>query len=238
MIAFTIDIDWAPEEVIEDTLSLFEQYNAKCTLFSTHNSYAVIKSNKKLFEVAIHPNFNPLLTNSEKTVSAVLSELLDIHPDAKGVRSHSMMQSSIILQEFADKGLIYEANHFLPYHQNIKPFKLWTGMVRIPYNWEDDVHWTYGHTFESSRMNLEDDGLIVFDFHPIHIFLNTENKYRYNAARNYYQDPEKLVKYRNTEIKGTRDLLISLLRHCKINKVETYKHIDIAEDFLKLDHIK
>jgi hypothetical protein len=228
MIAFTLDIDWAPEEVIEDALLLFQHHNVKCTLFSTHNSYAVIKSDKKLFEVAIHPNFNSLLRGGDKTVSTIISELLDIHPDAKGVRSHSMMQSSVILQEFADKGLVYDANHFLPYHQNIKPFMLWNGLVRIPYNWEDDVHWSYGYTFDNCRINLNDNGLIVFDFHPIHIYLNTDNKYRYNEAKKYYDNPNKLIKFRNTEIEGTRDLLISLLKHVQKNNLENKTLLEIA----------
>jgi hypothetical protein len=40
---FTSDIDWAPEEVIEDTIGLFNKYGVKCTFFCTHPS-AVIDS--------------------------------------------------------------------------------------------------------------------------------------------------------------------------------------------------
>ncbi len=233
MIAFSSDIDWAPEAVITDMLGLFEKYGVKCTLFSTHQSTVLAKCNKKLFEIGIHPNFNPILAgNSDKSVEDVIDDMLDIHPDARGVRSHSMLQSTNILQKFADKKLVYDANHFMPYHTGIKPFRLWNGMIRIPYNWEDDVHWTYGYSFESSGMNLNDPGLVVFDFHPIHIYLNTENKFRYNEAKKYYKDPQMLLKYRNTEIKGTRDLLISLLDFVKKSKVETKTLLEIANDFI------
>ena len=230
MLAFSIDIDWAPEEVIIDTLSLFEKYGVKCTIFSTHNSYAVIKSNRKLFEVAIHPNFNPFLTGTDKQVDDVIDELIELHPDAKGVRSHSLMQSTGINQRFADKGLVYDSNLLLPYHHGLKPFKSWNGMVRIPYNWEDDVHWTYGYSFDDCRMNLADDGLVVFDLHPIHIFLNTDNKYK--EAKKHYNDPDKLISLRNTEIKGTRDLLISLLRYINENKIENKTLLEIANAFI------
>ena len=228
MIAFTIDVDWAHEEVIKDTLSLFEKYNVKCTIFSTHSSYSVIKSNRKLFEVAIHPNFNPLLTGSTKRVEDVIDELIEIHPDAKGVRSHSLMQSSQIMQKFAEKGFVYEANQLLPYQKNLKAYRLWNGLIRIPYNWEDDVHWSYGYSFDDCRMDIESDDLVVFDFHPIHIFLNNDNKYRYNEAKKYNNDPEKLLTYRNAEIKGARDLLISLLEHIKKNKIENKTLLEIA----------
>jgi len=229
MIAFTSDIDWGPEAVIEDTISLFELFDVKCTFFSTHHSSALAGSNKKLFETGIHPNFNPILKgNTDKSFDDILDEILDIHPEALGVRTHTMLQSIPMLQKFADKKLLYDANNFLPYQTGLKPMKLWNGLVRIPYNWEDDVHWAYGYSFDDCRMNLDSDELIVFDFHPIHIYINTENKYRYSEAKKYYNDPEKLLEYRNNEVPGTRDLFISLLKHCKSNKIQTHKLKDIA----------
>ncbi len=233
MIVFTSDIDWAPEEVIADTINLFETYGVRCTFFSTHHSIELTKCNKNLFETGIHPNFNPILNGqSDKRAVDIVDEIMDIHPEAQGVRSHSMLQSTELLQMFTDKKLLYDANHFLPYQSGLKPIKLWTGLVRIPYNWEDDVHWTYGYSFDDSGMNLEDEDLVVFDFHPIHIYLNTENKYRYNEAKRHYQDAKALLEFRNTEVVGTRDLLISLLSYCKHNNLTTRKLADIANEFL------
>ncbi len=229
MISFTCDVDWAAEAVLADTVSLFERYGIKCTFFSTHHSEVLSKCNKKLFEIALHPDFNPLLKGEfAKSADDILDDIIDIHPDAKGVRSHSMFQSTFIKQKFADRRLVYDANHFVPYQSGLKPFRLWNGMICIPYNWEDDVHWAYGYSFESSLINLEDTGLNIFDFHPIHIYLNTENKFRYKEAKKYSQQPEKLLTYRNNEVPGTRDLLISLLRYCKNNKINTHRLIDIA----------
>jgi hypothetical protein len=232
MIAFTSDIDWAPEAVIADTIELFEKYQVKCTFFSTHHSAVLASCNRKLFEIAIHPNFNPLLKGRGGMAEDILSEIMAIHPEAEGIRCHSMLQSTELLQLFAEKKLVYDSNHFLPYHNNLKPYKLWNGLVKIPYNWEDDVHWSYGYDFSDSGMELGGDGLVVFDFHPIHIFLNTENKYRYNEAKKFYNDPAKLLEYRNTEVLGTRDLLVNLLSYCRNNNIITYKQIEIARNFL------
>jgi hypothetical protein len=234
LLAFTCDIDWAPEEVIEDTFNLFELFSINCTVFSTHLSDVISKSNRNLFEIAVHPNFNDLLNGkTNKSFEDILDEILDIHPGAKGIRTHTLMQSITMLQKFADKGLIYESNNFMPYHTGIKPFKLWNGLVRIPYNWEDDVHWAYGYSFDEHRININTEGLAVFDFHPIHVFINTENKYRYSEAKKHYKDPKKLLGLRNNEVPGTRDLLIQLLKHCTQNNIKTYRLIDIALDFLK-----
>lgn len=233
MISFTCDVDWAAEAVLADTIALFEKYGVKCTFFSTHHSEALSKSNKKLFEIGLHPDFNPLLHgDSGKSAEDIIDDIIEIHPDVKGVRSHSMFQSMQIMQKYADKRLLYDANYFVPYHSGLKPYKLWNSMVRIPYNWEDDVHWAYGYTFESSRINLEDPGLNIFNFHPIHIYLNTENKFRYREAKKYSQQPDKLITYRNNEVPGTRDLLISLLKYCKANRLETFKLIEISRQVL------
>src|SRR6266542_3007142 len=103
MIAFTSDIDWAPEKLIDFTLGLFEEYKVKATLFATHRSSEIIGCNKNIFETAIHPNFNPLLDGKGGSVDEVLDKILAIYPDAKGVRSHCMLQSFPLLNKFADR---------------------------------------------------------------------------------------------------------------------------------------
>jgi len=229
MIVFTSDIDWAPEEVIEDTLNLFELFGVKCTFFSTHHSLNLSKSDKKLFEIGIHPNFNQLLRgDSDKSFEDILDEIMDIHPEAVGIRTHTMMQSVVMLQKFADKKLLYESNTLMPYQTGLKPIRLWNNLIRIPFNWEDDVHWAYGYSFEDPKIDITANEMIVLDFHPIHIYLNTENKYRYSEAKNFFNDPKKLLEYKNTEVPGTRDLLINLLKKCRNEGIETLRMKDIA----------
>ncbi|CAG1020249.1 hypothetical protein DOJK_00206 [Patescibacteria group bacterium] len=229
MIAFTCDIDWASEEIIEDTLNLFELFGVKCTIFSTHHSLLLSKCSKKLFEIGIHPDFTPVFNgDSGKSIDDILDEILDIHPDAQGVRCHTLFQNVALLQKFSEKKLLYDSNNLLPYQTGLRAFKLWNSLVRIPYNWEDDVHWAYGYSFDDSRIDISSEGLLIFDFHPIHIYLNTENKYRYNEAKKFMNDHKKLLSYRNSEVPGTRDLFINLLKHCKSKKVQTHNLKEIA----------
>jgi hypothetical protein len=219
---FTIDIDWAPEAVIADTLALLEENQVAATLFCTHKSRVIDQCNTALFEKAIHPNFNFLL-NGQKTngesAEAVLDHLLHLYPQATGVRSHSMTQSSVLLDLFLQKGLLYDANHFLPYQQ-VRPFKLWNGLVRIPYNWEDDVHFFYGKEFEEPLFSSIPGDLLIVDFHPVHIYLNTKSKEHYQEAKKYYQQPDELIKCRGSseEKAGVRDVFIQLLLQNKGNK--------------------
>jgi hypothetical protein len=229
MVSFTVDIDWAPEEVIADTLELFEKYHARCTFFSTHHSETLTSSSRKLFEIAVHPDFSPVFNpGNEKNIYDILDEILDIHPTANGIRTHHLIESVDLLQKYSDKKLTYESSMLLPYHANLKPFTLWNGLIRIPFNWEDDVHWSYGYSFDTVDFTDNENELNVFNFHPIHIYLNTENKFRYYEAKKHYAHPHKLKELRNNEIKGTRDFLILLLEKCREMNYETLTQYDIA----------
>ena len=220
MIFFTSDIDWAPDEVIDDMLELFNKYNQVCTLFATHKSNSISNVNA-VHEVAIHPNFNPMFSDRQDKVNAdqIIDTLMDLYPAAKGVRSHSTTTNSGLLDIFFRKGLTYDSNLFLPY-QTVKPFKLWNGFTRIPYNWEDDVHFLYNKSFATPDIDMEQD-FVIFDFHPVHIYLNTETETRYLNARRYYNEPAELLKNRNTTGPGARTLLISLLEQCAEKKIIT-----------------
>lgn len=237
MIVLTSDIDWAVDPVIAEMLEIFERYNVKSTLFATHVSSQILTCDRKLFEVAIHPNFNPLLEGKGGNIDDILDALLDIYPNSRGVRTHSLCQSSRILDKFSERNLLYDGSCLLPFSSDVKPFKLWNGMVRIPYNWSDDMHCMYGFSFDEARIDVQNKCLNVFDFHPIHVFLNTESLDRYNTAKKYYDDPKKLLEYRNAQKAGTRDLLIDLLEYIKANNIKTKTMNEIAEEFIQKGEI-
>lgn len=209
---FTCDIDWAPEEVIADTIALFDKYNVKCTFFCTHPS-TVIDSIKKSnnFELGIHPNFLPLMNKRESSIEQIIENVLEFVPDAKGIRSHSLVQSTPLLDTFKKYGLLYESNTILPYKKGIEPIVLWNNLVKVFHNFEDDIHFMYNYTFDTHKLEIGQGILNMICTHPIHIFLNTDCEQTYNLARKYYQEPKELINLRNTKVPGTRDLLINLL---------------------------
>lgn len=232
MITFTSDIDWAPDEVIEDMLDIFEHYQIPCTLFCTHDSKVLRNCNRELFEIAIHPNFNPLLNGtSTSSAEVVLQEILSIYPEARGVRSHSMTQSSQLLSLFRKAGLEYDTNQFLPYQYQVKPYKCWTGLTRIPYHWEDDLHFAYSKSFDYDLFQkLEDfpaSPHYILDFHPIHVYLNTESQKTYDDAKKHYHHPQELLKLRNKQHPGTRDFLIRTLQAVNDRKIQANKMSDL-----------
>ncbi|MEN8810586.1 MAG: hypothetical protein ABF272_04250 [Flavobacteriales bacterium] len=223
-IAFTLDIDWAPEEVIQYALTIFSLYKVKCTLFCTHESEVIKNADKELFEIAIHPNFNDLLFEKKINVAEdTLDELLAIYPDAKGVRSHSLTQSSSLQLLFASKGLKYDSNNYLPTKDIISPYKCWTGMTRIPFHWEDDIHFLQGKSFtDEFDQNVKPNDCLVLNFHPIHVFLNTDKEETYKKEKLNYHNVKKLKEGINNDNVGTRDFLINQLERVKKNDCTHY----------------
>lgn len=215
----TIDIDWVHDDILKDSIDLIEKYDVAATWFVTHDTplLARLRENPK-FELGIHPNFNFLLhhdTRNGKDADEVLDKLLAIVPEARSIRSHSTTQSSYLLDLFVQKGLSHECNSFIPAQSGmqLRPWQLYSGLIRIPYFWEDDVHCLYP---ENERYHIAEltaaPGLKVFDFHPIHIFMNTEHLDRYERTRQLQHAPDQLKLQRNVTVAGTRDHLIRLLK--------------------------
>ncbi len=216
----TIDFDWAHDEVLRNTLDLLEESNVKCTFFVTHDTpiLARIRNNPN-FELGIHPNLNPLLHELNAGPSSTkdrFEDLLRIVPEAQSFRCHSMVNSSKILEIAAELGLKFDCNYFVPYQANIdlKPWYIWNGIIRVPYFWEDDISLAYGQNESPEEMVqiLASPGIKVFDFHPIHIILNTEQLARYENSRLSHYKPDSIMDAVNTGY-GTRNKLQSLLKN-------------------------
>lgn len=218
----TFDIDWAPDFVMEETMDIIGYIPA--TFFVTHNS-TLINQIKKMnhIECGIHPNFNPLLNGDLKyggNIADVLDYYLGIVPNAVSIRSHSMTQSSHILDIAEKKGLKYDCNHFIPFESRIdlNPYRwLNTNLIKAPYFWEDDVYFiTQNGEWDITCIDkLLNCNLKIFDFHPIHVYLNTEHMDRYEAAKPYMNDAKKLKEFINTKTYGTRDFLKELIKYEK-----------------------
>jgi hypothetical protein len=218
-IYLTFDTDWADDEVLRDTMALLDARSIPGTVFATHVSplLAGLTRHPRI-EVGLHPNFNALLEAGPRDQDAggVLAALHQSFPHARSVRSHSLLQSSPLQFLFAGRGLEFEVNQFIPSWSGVtcKPYREITGLIRVPYFWEDDVHvmamarglvppW-------NADAMLDQQGLKVFDFHPVHVFLNTERLDRYEESREVHRDSARLAEHRHAG-QGTRTFLNDII---------------------------
>lgn len=212
----TIDLDWAHDEVITALIDILEERDVSATWYITHNTSLLVRLRENpRFELGIHPNFNPLLMGRDdngSNATEVVQRLMELVPEARSVRSHSLTQGSQILDIFRSAGLTHECNHFVPYQTNLvlEPWRCWTKLTRVPHFWEDDIAMLDPEPVPIQSL-VARGGLRVFDFHPIHTILNTDGVSRYEEARPFFRDLPTLKQHTNVGGFGVKDQLFDLL---------------------------
>lgn len=209
----TIDIDWAHDAVIADTLAIVAEAGVAATWFVTHATpvLADIRATPRQ-ELGLHPNFNPLFDGTAGQARETLLRLRDIVPEATSIRSHSLVRSSRLSVLFRELGMTHESNYFLPPSSggSIAPWTDFTGLIQVPIRWEDDVR-LLDPTIGEPATHLQIAPLTV-DFHPIHLFLNTTTIAEYEDAKPVAQAPYALRKLRRPKGSGgSRDRLLTLI---------------------------
>ena len=216
-IFLTFDIDWASDQVISYTIKLLENFNIPATWFVTHETKILDSLLKNPnFRLGIHPNFNSLLENNHRnnnSVDEILKKFDNFLPKTKLIRSHSLLQSEKILDDFKKHDYQYICNTFIPYKENISisPWYLWDDLKIIPHCWQDNVSIRMK---KLEHIDFDPKNLNVFNFHPIHVFLNTENIKRYHSVKLFQKDFSTLEKHVNNQF-GIRKIFLNLINKYK-----------------------
>lgn len=219
----TMDQDWACDGVMNAVIDLMDTLGIPVTIFMTNDTPVLARLREDpLFSLGIHPNFTPQLNGlSQKPFTETLREMKELIPEAKDIRCHAIVDATPILAAAREMGFERDANLFIPFSSGItlKPFTHFTGIRRLPYFYEDDA-WALEENAADARTHLmEGDGLKIFNFHPIHLFLNTETMDRYQRAKAFYHDFEGLKPFINPEPNGARSFLTELSRLAAENEI-------------------
>jgi len=205
----TFDIDWAHDDVVADTLDVIESYGIKATWFYTHRSKMIDVLVDLGHEVGIHPNFNFCLScRSDKTHLEIIQDCCNFIISPSASRSHSLVYGSPIAADLVASGVRLSSNFCIPHSAEItiRPWIGTSGIIEVPYSWADEFMWS-GINQAPILSWLRLEGLLIADFHPIHVYLNTGELDHYESTRSLHQDPQALKLHRNL-CTGTRDQLI------------------------------
>lgn len=231
-IYITFDFDWADDDVLEDTIEIVENAQIKATFFVTHETKHLSRlSNNSLIELGVHPNFRPLFERHNDLwvgVDSILSNVRELVPEAQSIRCHSLVQSSPLLNLFCEHGYTHDVNQLIPIHSKmiLFPYYHWNKkLIRVPFFWEDDIHCLDLSSGLMSDWPIDDClnymGIKVFNFHPIHLFLNTENLKRYEKTRSFHNQVRILKKHRFINGReGTRAFFLRLIEEAKKRNME------------------
>jgi hypothetical protein len=109
------------------------------------------------------------------------------------------------------RGVRYLAHDLCFLQAGQAPRTHWSGLVDVPGFWEDDVHaLVFDGEFDVAQLPLHRRGLKVFDFHPIHLALNTDRLQRYEDARADIEAGRPLQGHVN-EGRGSRTMLFDVV---------------------------
>src|SRR2546422_2810373 len=221
MLAVTLDVDWAPDKIVDEVISVLDSYRVPATLFCTNFSKDVSGNSSSLagrfherHEIALHPNFQHTGTYDE-----VWDALLKLYPAAKGWRSHNGVTGWPITSGGAERGLRYEVypavfqNYVAPCQVNraLKGHYVFTTAF-----W--DSHMLHEPEFSWSASDLphrklfEDEStVVVLGFHPNILYYDMRSHTEYDARKPSYHHVDEAGSFRHHRPAGAMTLLYEML---------------------------
>lgn len=219
--SIVLDVDWAPNFVIDATVNLLTSMDVRASWFITHACSAIerLKATGDRFELGIHPNFMEGSTQGS-TPEDVISYCLEVVPDAASMRTHAYYQSSLLFELIGRTTKIQnDASIFMPLSHCLPSTRYWAGgryINRFPVFWEDDNELkkpASNLTFEPCL--VESPGLKIFAFHPVLLYLNSNSIESYNLLKRKIGDfngldSENIQPFINSASRGVRNFLQDL----------------------------
>jgi len=220
-IGITVDVDWAPDFMIDFTFKIISATNGgvKTNWFFTHKSELLLKLYEdKNIEPGLHPNFS--VCSDMNSAREAMRYLVSVYPKCKIVRCHKQHQSVDLMRMVADEfGMEIDSTELLFRYPGALPFRYYPGaspIVKFPYVWEDCM--------EARRISPEWTfplGSVIapypiYNFHPIHVYLNTFTTEKYEAIKSGFAQARDLsfsdvLPYVNKGGVGALPCFVSLL---------------------------
>lgn len=214
----TVDIDWACEPAIEETLDFLKDKNILPTIFSTHHSSRVEASMSEI-EIGLHPYFD-LNSSQGSCITEVVKYVMDLPHNLPAYRCHRFASCNVSRQAMAEAGLLISSNVCTDL-EIISPFKDRFGLLEVPIFLEDGGYLWQKHPLEIKQPLMEkivSNEIKVITIHPMHFAINTPHFH-------YMQDIKKSVNRQSWSTmrkktlnnlrwpgRGIRDLMIDLLQ--------------------------
>lgn len=198
MLCMSFDTDHMSEERLAEFMSS-HRIPGKATFFCTQRYDCLAGSGH---EEAPHP-----MLDWGADFEKELLEMRESFPNAKGWRAHSCAFSHNLAIWLCKHRYQYVSTHDQFGQRGIEPLRVMWGIWQLPIYYMDTLdisaeRFGYGDRRtpfnpELIRQALEGPGLHVFDFHPIHIMLNSPDADYYLSKRERFRagDPVEELKY-------------------------------------------
>jgi hypothetical protein len=231
-VCITLDQDWCSSETLKYAIDFVVTKNIPLTVFVTDFDKEWISTDN--IEYGAHPNFFANSTQGEN-IEDILTLAKKSVPKCRSWRSHSLYQSTRLTDTVSlltDWDI--ELNNYLPEYTDpiVSQFPSTRVINRLPIHWEDDLELRRTKEAIDFIRDLKSQNWIsIFNFHPIHLAINSTNMDVYNKLKSMNRLAESPIFYegycKNVNGKGILDQLKDLIEH--ISSDDAIKCITISE---------
>ena len=233
MLAVTIDIDWAPDVIVDAVVGLFDDARVPLTLFCTDHSTDISGKSSVLssryhsrHEIGIHPNFA-----SSPDPGSVYRNLLMQYPEARGFRSHNGYGSWPISETAIRNGLSYQVECTV-FPVDVPPFKLvetenyYVFTTRFMDSRKlnaGEFGWSLAEAGLTSAVS-DPDLLFIMTFHPNIVFYDMIGVDEYATRKRTYHEPVEKDSFLHNAPRGPVKLIRELCAAVDLRCFVTINH--------------
>jgi hypothetical protein len=214
----TIDLDWACEPAVEETLDFLQNRGIRPTVFITHRSSRVESSLNEI-DVGLHPFFDPGSSHGS-TISKTVEYVMNLPHNLPAFRCHRYAICNASKQAMSAAGMFISSNVCTDL-EIVKPFRDRFGMLEVPIFLEDGGYLWLKRSLdinESLSKTILEPGAKVITIHPMHFALNTPyfaymSDIKQSMSREAWGSMSKSVlSTLRWKGQGIRDFLVELLQ--------------------------
>jgi hypothetical protein len=215
MIAFSFDTDHIDDARMTEFLAE-AQWPGGGTFFCTQ-PYRRLEHDK--FELAPHP----FLRGACDWLAELKAKRAEF-PNALGWRAHSCMFSHALALWLCLNGYVYASTQDSFGIKQLHPIRQMWGIWQVPIYYADNLDFSRKRFWPESSERpfaeslietaVNDNGLYVFDFHPIHLLLNSPDADWYSGIRDRFLrgEPTSALRYAGYGARSFFDSLIAAMR--------------------------
>ena len=244
MICLTFDTDHMTEEGMERFLQEYP-IPGRSTFF-VHRPFSLVTrlQAEDVHEVGPHP-FIDKLSRWKDEVTA-LTEHFAKQP--LGLRAHSCVFSHMIGMGMHQMGFRYVSQAQSLFHSGLEPFRHPWGIWELPIYYMDNMDFWFPKNWPAlrhvpfSRDVIEravgSRFLHVFDFHPLHIALNTKSHEEYSAVKERILGDGVSPFELRTAGRGTAEFFGDLCTAMRLSGERSYACVEALESYIGVESVR
>jgi hypothetical protein len=238
MIALTLDIDWSPDEIVNEVVGVIDDAGVPATLFCTDpgtdrsgQSSSLASRFGSRHELGLHPNFQ-----YTADYAGVFDRLMKIYPSVKGFRSHQGCSGWPITVEALRRGLVYEASAsvfpvpvpaFKVYGNASDPYLLATRFMDAQMLSVGSFDWNWS-SLRIDQEVMDDETLYIFCFHPNILYYDMKTDKEYIKRKPEYHQVRSEDSFRQRAPSGAMKLLRDMLKNVRAELFTTVYGFGLA----------